>query len=87
MFDSVFIALSTDSANQLANEAAAIAWVHDAFAHCKVIGATREAKPLLDAAGIIPDEGVIIAIDPNPFLAAAAKGRIWVREPKVRTIF
>ena len=87
LFDTVFIALSTDSANQLANEAAAIGWVHDAFAHCKVIGATREAKPLLDAAGIIPDEGVIITTDPNPFLAAAEKGRIWVREPKVRTIF
>jgi catalase len=87
LFDAVFIALSTEGASQLANEAAAVAWVHDGFAHCKVIGATIEAKPLLDLAGVLPDEGVIGGTNVNTFIAAAAKGRIWGREPKVRTIF
>jgi len=87
LFDTVFIALSTEGAHQLASEAAAVAWVHDAFSHCKVIGSTSEAKPLLDAAGVIPDEGVIVGTNVNAFTATAANGRIWAREPKVRTIF
>jgi catalase len=61
--------------------------VHDAFAHCKVIGATEAAQPLLDAAGVIPDEGVLVGTDADAFLDTAAKGRIWDREPKVRTVY
>ncbi|WP_158749220.1 catalase [Acidobacterium sp. S8] len=87
LFDTVFIALSTEGAAQLSTEAAAVAWVHDAFAHCKVIGATKEAKALLDAAGVVPDIGVVVGSNANTFVAAAAKGRIWEREPKVRTIY
>ena len=71
----------------LKNEAAAVAWVHDAFAHCKVIGATQGAKALLDAAGVIPDEGVLIGPKADAFLTAAAVGRVWEREPEVRTVF
>ena len=51
LFDTVFVALSAKAASKLAGEAAAVAWVHDAFSHCKVIGSTTEAQPLLDAAG------------------------------------
>ena len=87
LFDTVFVALSAEAAKELSNEAAAVAWVHDAFAHCKIIGATSEAQPLLDAAGVVPDEGVILGRNANTFVAAAAKGRIWEREPKVRTIY
>jgi catalase len=87
LFDTVFVALSAEAAKELSHEAAAVAWVHDAFAHCKIIGATLEAKPLLDAAGVVPDEGVIIGRNADMFVAAAAKGRIWEREPKVRTIY
>jgi catalase len=43
LFDSVFVALSEEGAATLINEAAAVAWVHDAFTHCKVIGATGAA--------------------------------------------
>lgn len=87
LFDTVFLALSAEGSAQLATEAAAVGWVHDAFAHCKVIGATDEAKPLLDAAGVVSDEGVIVGADSNNFVTTAAKGRIWEREPKVRTIY
>ena len=41
-------------------EAAAVAWVHDAYAHCKVIGATEGAQALLDSAGAMKDEGVLV---------------------------
>jgi catalase len=87
LFDTVFVAVSADGAKQLLKEAAAVAWVHDAFAHCKVIGATPEAKALLEAAGVIPDEGVLVGADAKAFLTAAAIGRVWEREPKVRTIY
>ena len=87
LFDSVFVALSEEGAGMLLNEAAAVAWVHDAFAHCKVIGATEASRPLLKAAGIIADEGILIGADPEEFFDAAAKGRVWDREPKVKTVY
>jgi catalase len=87
LFDAVFVALSTDGSAQLSAEAAAVAWVHDAFAHCKVIGATNEAQALLDAAGVVSDIGVVVGSNANAFVAVAAKGRIWEREPKVRTVY
>jgi len=87
LFDAVFVALSEKGAATLSSEAAAVAWVHDAFSHCKVIGATTESQPLLDAAGVIPDEAVVLGPKPEPFLDAAAKGRLWSREPKVRTTY
>jgi catalase len=71
----------------LSTEAAAVAWVHDAYAHCKVIGATAEAQTLLDAAGVIPDAGVIEGTKAGAFLDKAAEGRVWDREPEVRTVY
>jgi catalase len=87
LFDAVFVALSAEGSEQLSTEASAVGWVHDAFSHCKVIGATKEAQSLLDAAGVTSDEGVIVGTNSNIFLTSAAKGRIWGREPKVRTIY
>lgn len=87
LFDTVFLALSADGADTLSTEAAAVAWVHDAFAHLKVIGATPEAEPLLDKAGVVPDAGVLTQGDTKAFLDTAAKGRIWTREPSVRTVY
>jgi catalase len=87
LFDHVFLALSEEGATALAAEAAAVAWVHDAFQHLKVIGATPDARPLLDKAGVLMDEGIIVGADLDAYLAAAAKGKVWQREPKVRTIF
>jgi catalase len=87
LFDAVFVAISAEGAGLLKNEAAAAAWVHDAFAHCKVIGATQDARSLLDMAGVIPDAGVLVGASAEAFVEAASKGRVWSREPKVRTIY
>ena len=87
LFDAVFVALSEDGTAQLMKEAAAVAWVHDAFAHCKVIGATPESQPLLEAAGVEEDEGILVGTDAGAFVKTAAKGRVWDREPKVRTVY
>jgi len=83
MFDAVAIALSKEGCASLLKEGAAIQFVMDAFGHLKAIGASAEAKPLLDKAGVEPDEGVT-GLD-KAFIAAA-KTRYWAREPKVRTL-
>ncbi len=83
LVDAIVVALSADGTKMLLNEGAAIQFVMDAFGHLKAIGATDEAKPLLDKAGVVPDDGVT-ALD-DAFIEAAKK-RHWDREPKVRTL-
>ena len=90
LFDTVAIVASEAGTSALLGEAAAVAWVHDAFQHLKVIGHSAEAQPLLDAAGVIPDDGVVPlakTADAKSFLASAGEGRIWAREPLVRTVY
>ena len=58
-------------------------FVMDAFGHLKAIGASDAAKPLLDKAGVEPDEGVTGLGDA---FVAAAKKRFYAREPGVRTL-
>ncbi len=87
LFDAVYVALSDESGTQLSTEAAAVAWVHDAFSHLKVIGATAGAQPLLDAAGVLPDEGVLVGGEDDAYLTTASLGRIYDREPSVRTVY
>lgn len=87
LFDAVFLALDRKGAQTLLKEAAAVAWVHDAFAHCKVIGATQGAQPLLDAAGVAADAGILVGTEVQTFLTTAAQGRVWEREPKVRAVY
>lgn len=81
--DAIALALSKDGCAALLNEAAAVQFVMDAFGHLKAIGANAAAQPLLDKAGVKPDEGVT-GLDKN-FLAAATK-RFWDREPKLRQL-
>ena len=47
-------------------------FVSDAFAHLKAIAAEDAAKPLLDAAGVTRDEGVV-DLDPDAFVKVAAR--------------
>ncbi|MBA2541030.1 MAG: catalase [Deltaproteobacteria bacterium] len=86
IFDAVIVAPGAAGMPALLGEAAAKDWVSDAFAHCKVMGVVAAAKPLLDAAGVKPDAGVIevTAKSAAAFVDAAAAGRIWEREGSVR---
>jgi len=88
-FDAVVVAVSEDGAAMLEHEAAAIDWIRDAFGHLKVIGIVPAAAPLLEAAGIEPDAGVVTidggAKGITAFITAAKNGRVWDREPKLRT--
>ena len=80
--DAIAVILGEDACAKLVKEGAAVQWVMDAFGHLKAIGHNTAAKPLLDKAGVEPDEGVTDLAG----LAAAAAKRYWAREPKVRTL-
>jgi catalase len=83
IFDAVAIILSEQGCAALVKEAAAVQFAMDAFGHLKAIGASDAAKPLLDKAGVTPDDGVT-GLD-KEFVTAAAK-RFYDREPGVRTL-
>ena len=88
-FDTVAILASEDAMADLTREAAAVNWVRDAFGHLKVIGYSVEAAPLLDIAGVEPDDGTILidgAKAVKAFITAARNGRRWEREPNLRSI-
>ncbi|MFC3695736.1 catalase [Chenggangzhangella methanolivorans] len=80
--DACAVVLSKEATARLTKEGAAVQWVMDAFGHLKAIGHNAAAKPLLDKAGVEPDEGVV---DLDGFVEAAKK-RYWDREPNVRTL-
>ncbi|QWT16664.1 catalase [Sphingobium xenophagum] len=83
IFDAVAIVLSDDGCAALLKEAAAVQFAMDAFGHLKAIGHSDAAKPLLDKAGIEPDEGITSL--GKPFVAAASR-RFYDREPNLRTL-
>ena len=83
IFDAVAIVLSKEGCAALLKEAAAIQFAMDAFGHLKAIGASAAAKPLLDKAGVEPDEGVT---DLGAAFVKAAATRFYDREPKIRTL-
>lgn len=87
-FDAVAILASEDGAKKLAHEAAAVDWTSDAFTHLKVIGHTESAEALLKAARVKSDSGVVSSDQADglaAFIKAAKAGRIWKREPQLRS--
>jgi catalase len=83
IFDAVAIVLSEDGCAALLREGAAVEFVMNAFAHLKAVGASNAAKPLLDRAGVEPDDGVT-GLD-GAFVKAAAR-RFYDREPGIRSL-
>lgn len=89
LYDAVAIVLSAEGAKLLARDAAARDFVTDAFAHAKFIAHTETAMPLLNKAGLTPDEGVIplkIAEDATGFLVRCRQLRLWRREAETHTV-
>lgn len=84
IFDTVALLLGSDSAEELTENPAAVDWLRDAYNHCKVIGFTTAANPLLKMARAVPDDGLIDLGGKgfNRFFDTAKKGRIWSREKK-----
>jgi catalase len=87
LYDAVVVLLTEKSARVLCNNAAAIDFVSDAYAHCKYVGFLAGALPLLQRANVPPrDEGVIelkSGRDIKEFLKTCGELRVWSRELKV----
>jgi catalase len=95
LYDAVAILASTGGTAMLVREATAKDFVSDAFAHAEFIAYTEVAKPLLDKAGVIVDEGVTVlkvaqdaaafpaGMSPAPVLAARSEAprRLIQRSP------
>ncbi|HUS31649.1 MAG TPA: catalase [Kofleriaceae bacterium] len=82
LFDAVVVAPGAAALPTLMIESAAKQWVFDAFTHCKVIGVVGAAQPLLDAAGVMPDDGIVAITGKSldAYVARVKQGRIWTRE-------
>uniref|UniRef100_UPI0035CB5E9C catalase n=1 Tax=uncultured Sphingomonas sp. TaxID=158754 RepID=UPI0035CB5E9C len=83
IFDAIAVVLSEAGCAALLKEGAAVEFVMNAFGHLKAIGATGAAQPLLDKAGVVPDDGVT-GVD-GAFVKAASR-RFYDREPSLRTL-
>lgn len=83
LFDAVALLLDADGAAMLAKSLPARDFVSDAFAHCKIMGFTPGATPLLVSQGIQTgaDDGMIPLDGTNgaDFLRACRKLRQWTR--------
>jgi len=89
LFDAVVLLPSEAGTTALLGMAAAVDWLRDAFGHLKAIGFGDAARPLLDKAGIAPDEKLgVVALEKGrgveAFIAAAKKHKIWARDELVR---
>ncbi|MBM2712741.1 catalase [Mesorhizobium caraganae] len=89
LFDAVALLLTEEGAELLTRESAARDFVADAFAHCKFIGFSTGAVPLLAKAGVEPavDEGLIPLADGDAveiYIEACRKLRLWAREASVK---
>ena len=88
LYDAVAVIVSDEGAALLSKDAPSKDFVADAFAHCKFMGLSPEAKPLLVKAGIAEDLddgclGLKSADDAKAFVAALGPLRFWDRESKV----
>ncbi|WP_269779065.1 catalase [Propioniciclava soli] len=84
LFDAVALLPSADGATQLVGRSTARDFVADAFAHRKFIGLGADAGPLLVAAGVDPDDGVLPldAGAAETFLTRCGELRFWDRDVK-----
>jgi catalase len=86
LFDAVAIAVAPQAGKEIAKSLLACAFVADAYAHCKFIAYTSDARPLLERAlaGSPLDGGckqVETGIAAAQFAAQCAQLRFWTREP------
>ena len=80
IFDAIAALLTAAAVTRLKDNPAAIDWFKDAFHHLKAIGATAATQPLLDLAGVIADERVLVLAKDGRKFVKAASGRQWARE-------
>ena len=88
LYDAVALLVSEAGAQLLSADAPTKDFISDAFAHCKFIGHSAAAQPLLEAAGVADamDEGFIAldaSGDAGAFIKTCRALRFWEREVQV----
>ena len=88
LYDAVALLLSEEGASMLGKDAPSNDFVRDAFGHCKFIAFSKDAMPLLEAAGLAQklDAGCVALRsrkDATEFIAKCGKLRVWERELSV----
>lgn len=83
LFDAVALVVSEEGCAALLKDGAAIGFVRDAFMHLKAIGHTAAAQPLLDAARVEIDDGIVDVAGNAKSFVKAARTRQWHREPLI----
>jgi len=86
LYDAVALLVSKNGASLLAKDKPTMDFINDAFAHCKFIGHSEAAAPLLQAAGVVPDGGFVAlegARDAAKLIKACRALRFWNREAEV----
>jgi catalase len=89
LYDAIALLPSVEGTTLLEGEATAKDFVSDAFAHAKFIAFAEAARPLLDKAGISPDDGCLAlrsADDAETFVARCGRLRFWEREARVHAV-
>ncbi|WP_263143723.1 catalase HPII [Pseudomonas sp. RIT-PI-AD] len=88
--DAVFVPGGAQSVKAMMNDGVVKHYLLEAYKHLKAIALTGEAKDLLQAVHLDPDEGLIAGADvkavQRPFFDAMAKHRVWARMPKIKSI-
>ena len=79
LFDALVVILSSESAQAMSTEQAAIDFVRDAFGHLKAIAVDTGGQALLKSARVGRDAGVVDVGDTDAFMAAA-RTRHWDRK-------
>ncbi|WP_249678622.1 catalase HPII [Pseudomonas abieticivorans] len=88
-FDAVWVPGGKASVQALSGNGVALHFLLEAYKHLKAIGASTDAKPLLDKLHLDADAGLVIGDDDKTrkaFIAAIAKHRTWDREAKAKAI-
>ena len=86
LYDAVVILTSTSEVPRLAGLPAARDFVTDAYAHCKLIGHTRDAAPLFEATGLdgLRDDGFVVldggGVSAADYLTRCRRLRFWQRQ-------
>ncbi|MGP3788730.1 catalase HPII [Pseudomonas sp. B392_1p] len=89
-FDAVVLPGGSDAVRLMATNGTALHYVLEAYKHLKAIAVLGDAKDLLTALHLDPDEGVLVgsnaAAVSGDFIAAIAKHRVWAREAKAKAV-
>jgi len=88
VFDAAALVMSEEGVKAIVDDAPSRDFVADAFAHCKFLGYTKAARPLMEKAGVWDalEEGCIELADAKSAKAFAERLgalRYWDREPAV----